>query len=172
MIRKVLSEMEANGLDDFFTDEVISDKSLMKTLAAFSYAVESFYSLRTSYQLSTKKDRKSMLKAKLTEIDILCDELKDLLQECADCKKQPTMDIHMITQTYLKKGEIVKEVIVKAGQINLKVSDSSLLNDLRRRIKQQQKGDINLTSRSSDQLTECFCYNNCALTWEETFDRL
>ena len=172
LIRKCLSEMGAKGLDDFFTEEVISDRSLMQTLAAFSYALDSFNSLRTTYILCSKKDRKSQLKARLNEIDLLCDQLKDLLKECADCKKQPAMNIHMITQTYLKKGEIIKDVIVKAGQINLKVSDSSLLNDLRRRIKQQQGDKLDLTSRSLNELTECFCYNNCAMTWEETFDRL
>ena len=49
LIRKCLSEMGAKGLDDFFTEEVISDRSLMQTLAAFNYALDSFNFLRTTY---------------------------------------------------------------------------------------------------------------------------
>ena len=34
--------------------------------------------------------------------------------------------------------KVVKEIIAKAGQINVKVSDHSLLSNLQRRIKQQE----------------------------------
>lgn len=173
LIRKVLSGIGAQNLDDFFTEDVINDSSLMKTLAAFSYSVDFFNSLRTTYDSLTKKDRKSSLKAKLTDIDLLFDELNAILNECASCKKLPTMDSTMLCRTYLRKAEIVKDVILKAGQINLKVSDSSTLNDLRRRIKQQQKsGGVDLTCRTPNELTECFCYNDCNLTWEAAFDRI
>ena len=44
----------------------------------------------------------------------------------------------MLSQTYMKKLEVVKGIIAKAGQINAKVSDHSLLSNLQRRIKQQE----------------------------------
>ena len=43
----------------------------------------------------------------------------------------------MLSQTYMKKLEVVKGIIAKAGQINAKVSNHSLLSNLRR-IKQQE----------------------------------
>ena len=79
----------------------------------------------------------------------------------------------MLCQTYMKKGEIVRNVILKSGQIKLKVSDPSLLYDLRRRLKQQKQcGDLDLTSRSKNELNDCYCYNDSNLSWEATFDRI
>ena len=48
------------------------------------------------------------------------------------------MNVFMLSQTYMKKLEVVKGIIAKAGQINAKVSDHSLLSNLQRRIKQQE----------------------------------
>ena len=42
LIWNVLSKIGAKNLEDFFTDEVISDQSLMKTLASFAYSVDTF----------------------------------------------------------------------------------------------------------------------------------
>ena len=48
------------------------------------------------------------------------------------------MNVFMLSQTYMKKFEVVKGIIAKAGQINAKVSDHSFLSNLQRRIKQQE----------------------------------
>ena len=56
--------------------------------------------------------------------------------------------------------KVVKEIIAKAGQINVKVSDHSLLSNLQRRIKQQEAGKTNLLCRNPGKLAECFCYND------------
>ena len=50
----------------------------------------------------------------------------------------------MLTQTYMKKLAVVKEIIAKLGQINANVSDHSLLSNLLRRIKQQEGGKRSL----------------------------
>ena len=48
------------------------------------------------------------------------------------------MNVSMLSQTYMKKLEVVKGIIAKASQINAKVSDHSLLSNLQRCIKQQE----------------------------------
>ena len=65
LIWNVLGRIGVNNLEDFFTDEVISDQSLMKTLASFAYSVDTFLGLRTIYSKATKRIRKSYLKRKL-----------------------------------------------------------------------------------------------------------
>ena len=62
--------------------------------------------------------------------------------------------------------KVVKEIIAKAGQINVKVSDHSLLSNLQRRIKQQEGGKTNLLCRNPGKLAKCFCYNDGKLIWE------
>ena len=49
------------------------------------------------------------------------------------------MNVSMLSQTYMIKLEISKEIIARVGQINAKVSDHSLLSNLERCIKQQEK---------------------------------
>lgn len=51
--------------DEFFTDDIINDESLMKTLASLSYSWNIFSFLRKSYRASVQKPRKSNLKVKL-----------------------------------------------------------------------------------------------------------
>jgi hypothetical protein len=62
---------------DFFTDDIISDDSLMKTLASLSYSWNNFSALKKSYSASSQKGRKSHLKDKLHEVGSLCNELVD-----------------------------------------------------------------------------------------------
>ena len=82
------------------------------------------------------------------------------------------MNVSMLSQTYMKKLEVVEEIVVKVIQINAKVSDHSLLSDLRHGIKQQEGGNTNLVCRNPGDFAECFCYNDCKLTWEATFDNI
>ena len=42
LIWNVLGRIGAKNLEDFFTDEIILDQSLMKTLASFAYSVDTF----------------------------------------------------------------------------------------------------------------------------------
>ena len=74
------------------------------------------------------------------------------------------MNVSMLSQTYMIKLEISKEIIARVGQINAKVSDHSLLSNLERCIKQQEKGKRNLVCHNPGELAECFCCNNCKLT--------
>ena len=82
------------------------------------------------------------------------------------------MNVSMLSQNYMKQLEVVKEIIAKVSHINTKVYDHSLLSNLRRRIKQQEGSKANLVRHNPGELAECFCYNDCKLTWEATFDKI
>ena len=47
------------------------------------------------------------------------------------------MNISLLSQTYLQKGQIIKEIVVTLGLLNTKMCDRDTLNNLSRRIKQQ-----------------------------------
>ena len=74
-----------------------------------------------------KENRKSLLKDNLHDIDLLCNELVNLIKQCLDRKKSTSMNLSMLSQTYMEKLEVVKEIIAKVGQIKAKVSDHSLV---------------------------------------------
>ena len=172
LVIQSLSEIGTKNLGNFFTDDAVEDQFLMQTLASLAYSWNAFNSLRATYGVSSKKNRKSQLKDNLHGTDLLCNELVNLLKQCSDCKKSPAMNVSMLSQTYMKKLEVVKEIIAKVGQVNAKISDHFLLSNLRRPIKQQEGGKTNLVCRNPGELAECFCYNDYKLTWEVTFDNI
>lgn len=94
-----------------------------------------------------------------------------LLKQCSELKPLQTMTASLISQTYLKKLEVIKNLVFKAGQLNMKLIDKNILSDLCHRIK-QDGSKLTVTSRKADKLHKCFCFNNTNLTWEETFDNI
>ena len=128
LVIQTLSEIGTKNLDNVLTDDVVEDQSLMQTLASFAHSWNAFNSLRLTYDLSSKKNRKLLLKDNLRSIDLLCNELANLIKKCSDCKKSPSMNVSMLSQTFMKRLEVVKEIIAKVGQINAKASDHSLLS--------------------------------------------
>lgn len=167
MIKAFLSDIAFKRLDDFFTDDIVSDDSLVKTLASISFDWKTFSSLRKSYLNQSKYKRNSNIKSNLREIDIKCSELAMIFGEVCKLRTNPTMRAALISETYLKKAEKIKELICTIGIIQTKITNKDLLSNLRRRLKQQSN---NSTSRKSGELHKCICYNNSKLSWEDTFD--
>ena len=165
-------EIGFNQQDSFFTDDILNDESLLKTLASLSYSWNTFSPLKKTYMAFSLRVRETNLKIRLEEIDSVCSELVGLLKQCTKLKTLHTMTASLISQTYLTKLEVIKNIVFKVGQLNMKVADKNILSDLRRRIKQQDGSKLTLTSRKPDELHACFCYNNTNLTWEEAFDNI
>ena len=88
------------NIDDFFAEDLVNDLSFMKTLASFS----------------------SIIKSRLHDIDLLCSELVTLIKKCHDCKTSASMNVSLLSRTYLEKLIFIKEIISKIGQIQLKIS--------------------------------------------------
>lgn len=172
LIKTFMVEIGFNQQDSFFTDDILNDESLLKTLASLSYSWNTFSPLKKTYMAFSLRVRETNLKIRLEEIDSVCSELVGLLKQCTKLKTLHTMTASLISQTYLTKLEVIKNIVFKVGQLNMKVADKNILSDLRRRIKQQDGSKLTLTSRKPDELHACFCYNNTNLTWEEAFDNI
>ena len=80
LVIQTLSEIGTKNLDNVLTDDVVEDQSLMQTLASFAHSWNAFNSLRATYDLSSKKNRKLLLKDNLRSIDLLCNELANLIK--------------------------------------------------------------------------------------------
>ena len=65
-----------------------------------------------------------------------------MFKKCHDCKTSASMNVSLPSRTFLEKLTFTKEIISKIGQIQLKISDNSLLNYIRRRLKQQQNNQV------------------------------
>lgn len=78
------------------------------------------------------------------------------------------MKAALLSETYLKKAEKIKESIFFIVIIQTKINDKYLLNNLQRRVNQQKNNAK--TTRNPREHHKCICYNNSKLSWEETFD--
>ena len=85
LVIRSLPDRGTKDLDNFFTDDLLEDHSLMQTLASFVYSWNAFNSLRATCDLSSKKNRKSLLKGNLHGIDLLCNEFVNLIRQCSEC---------------------------------------------------------------------------------------
>lgn len=149
-----------------FTDGIVHNKSLIKILAYISYSWNNFSSLKKLYISSSQKARKSTLKTKLQQVNYWCSEVVDLLKKCAELKTFPSMNVSLLSQAYIHKLEVIKDLLFKVGQLNFKISDGIFLTDLRHHMKQQEVKKVNIMSCKSDKLLKCFCYNDSNLTWK------
>ena len=76
------------------------------------------------------------------------------------------------SQSYLKKSDALSSLLTSLGVVQNMVSDSKLLNNLRRRITQQNKSLNNPYVRNEDELLNFFCENNTKLSWSDVDEQL
>ena len=60
---------------------------------------------------------------------------KDDMEKVIDIKCLSGMSANLLSQSYLKRAEALKNVILSGSKLNLLISDKNLLNSLTRRIK-------------------------------------
>ena len=105
MIKIFLYDIEFYQHGNFFTDDILSDVSLMKTLASASFGWNTFSTLSKPYSSQSKHNRNSTLKSDLQEIDAKCSELVGILRDLCNLKTHPTMKAALLSEMYLKKAE-------------------------------------------------------------------
>ena len=121
----------------FFTDDIKSDKSFINVIKSIASKREYFSELCSRYLEQSIYNLKSNLKTQLHDINIKCNELLHQLNEFSETRAKPNMNISLLSQTYLQKGQIIKEIVVTLGLLNTKMCDRDTLNNLSRHIKQQ-----------------------------------
>ena len=104
------------------------------------------------------------------DFNIKCNELLRQLNELSETRPKPNMNASLLSQTYLQKAQIIKEIVVTLGLLNKKVCDRDILNNLSRRIK-QQNATMNLKNVHHEQF-ELMCSNNSDFKWDNTFNIL
>ena len=87
-----------------------------------------------------QKERTSVLSHKLNEIRSTGEELVSLVKNCIDVSTPPiSANVLVLSETYLKKATIVKEIFITAGTFNSLINDDFVKTSLKRHLKQQQK---------------------------------
>ena len=140
ILKNVFMEIEVS-YEQLFTSDVKNDQQLMQIFTTFIHKWDVFKNLREEYHGAQQRNsRKSGIKLKINNIEEAVDKLKQVMIEICNIPVQIeglVGSTFQLSQSYLKKSEALTSLLASLGVLKNMVPDSTLLNDLRRRLKQQ-----------------------------------
>ena len=124
--------------------------------------------------LSKNKKKEHLLSHKLNDICAAGEKLVSLVKNCIDVLTPPiSANALVLSETYLKKVTIVKEILITAGTFNWLINDDFVTKSLKRHLKQQKNVlDQSFPINPSDYSFQFFCYNSVNLKWNDAFELL
>ena len=135
MLKKFLCDIKYSE-SDIFQDSFLNVKNFMSTVTKLSYDWEIFYDLRRKYNSGNIFVKNSKLKEKLDLVEMETKTLADLLCKITDIKVNNSMNPFVMSQTYLRKAELISKCIVTSATLSRNINDRNV--GLRRRINQQR----------------------------------
>ena len=111
-------------------------------------------------------ERKLNLSTTLKQINEVVIEVKEKIDQMSNFKIELFQPALVLSQTYLKRTECIKDLICMLGSLARSIQDKYMLENLKRRISQQWTTSNKLFLRSEEELVELFCENNTSLSWE------
>ena len=97
----------------------------------------------------------------MNEIRATGEKLVSLVKNCIDVSIPPiSANALVLSEIYLKKATVVKEILITAGTFNSLINDHFVKKSLKRRLKQQKNLlDQSFSINPSDYSFQFFCYN-------------
>ena len=80
---------------------------------------------------------RTQLSSKLVEIDAIIEQIELLLEEICSMSSKKTLSTYEMSQSYLKKANLIMETIVAPGALKKMITNCDFLTSLGRRLKQQ-----------------------------------
>ena len=157
---------------NFFTEDVKNDQKLLDCFKTFAYEWDKFSELKTQYEGGKARDRETQLSSKLVEIDASIEQIKLLLEEICSMSPKKTLSTYEMSQSYLKKANMITETSVALGALKKVVTNRDFLTSLRRRLKQQNDDTNKSFVRSENELLNFFCESDTKLKWGVVQDNL
>ena len=137
---------------NFFTKDVKNDQKLLDCFKTYVYEWHKFSEIKTQYEGGKTRDRETQLSSKLVEIDASIEQIKLLLEEICSMSPKKTLSTYEMSQSYLKKANMITETSVALGALKKVVTNRDFLTSLRRRLKQQNDVTNKLFARSENEL--------------------
>ena len=138
----------------------------MKSFSTFAYAWDNFFNLRSTYVKGQSVGRKTNLAATLKIIEQIATDIKENINNITSLKIDLSQPTRVLSQTYLKRAENIRNLMSAIVNMTDKVRDTYLLANLKRRITQQSSLAKKLFIRQNDEMLELFCENNTDLSWK------
>ena len=146
------------------TDDVRNNKSFMTCVQASEQSLLYFTRLKERYFAKQRRERNSKLKKSLDEIEVTINAIKTQIKEASKMNIDPSIGIDRLARTCVQKQELLTRIGQSLVALKTKVSSGDLLNNIRRRIKQQ--------TEAITEETNVICYHMPDYTWEMAFRKL
>ena len=174
MISTLFSDLGLSEDTEFFTDDIVTDSEFLKALKGIALNYENFRTVYNEYLKQNQKERTSVLSHKLNEIRATGEKLVSLVKNCINASTLPiSANALVLSEIYLKKAKIVKEILITGGTSNSLINDDFVKTSLKRRLKQQKNvPDQSFSINPSDYSFQFFCYNGVNLKRNDVFELL
>ena len=136
------------------------------------YEWDKFSEFKTQYEGGRTRDRETQLSSKLVETDASIEQIKLLLEEICSMSSKKNLSTYEMSQSYLKKANLITETIVALGALKKMITNRDFLTSLRRRLKQQNDVTNKSFVRSENELLNFFCEIDTKLKWGVVQDNL
>ena len=145
------------------TEDVMNNASFMSCVKSAQAPILYFAHLRKQYTMNKQRERQSALKRELEDIDAAISAIVKETKKDADMKLNPSLGLEGLAKSCAYKQQLLTNIAQSLLALKSKVSSTSLLNNLHRRLKQQKK-------TTEDYNVEC--HNTPNFTWEEAYRAL
>ena len=108
----------------------------MKSLSTFAYAWDNFSNLRSAYVKGQSVERKTNLAVTLKTTEQMAEDIKENVDNISSLKIDHSQPAIVLSQTYVKRAENIRNLMCAIVNLTDKVQDSYLLANLKRRITQ------------------------------------
>ena len=122
-----------------------------------------FFHLRSLYRSKKIRERQSNLKKSLDSIPSNIDAVVSLIEEASKLKINPALGVDRLAQTCVQKQQLLTSIGQSLLALKAQVTSRDILNNLRRRVKQQSSEDDDFS---------VVCSNLPEFTWEVAFRAL
>ena len=128
----------------------------MKSFSTFAYTWDNFSNLRSTYVKGQSVERKTNLAATLKTIEHIATDIKENINNITSLKIYLSQTTRVLSQTYLKRAENIRNLMCAIVNMTDKVRDTYLLANVKRRITQQSSLAKKLFIQQNDEMFEFF----------------
>ena len=135
------------------TEDVMNNASFMLCVKSAQTPILYFDHPRKQYTMYKQRERQSALKRELEEIDAAISAVVNEIKKAANVKLSSSLGLATLAKSCTYKQQLLTN-IESLLALKLKVSSTTLLNNLCRRLKQQK------ATTSEDYNVDCFCMSD------------
>ena len=135
----------------------------MKILKSLKVGWEVYHHLYKKYLAGNSKEQKSLFNDKITSVREQSKNLVKLLKSCIALNPPKKAAFIILSETFLKRGTIVKDILIKCGQLKTLITDGFVIKSLKLHVSQQNHILTSEFKIDKEQNLGFVCFNDTSI---------